>query len=1645
MLEGGGCGLAGLELGLVEVGGDVLGLVALDRVGELDARDGHVAVVGDGDLVGDGVAQCVTLLGSLGGGLLLHVQARGRVVNRRVRAVGVVLVTGRGGVRALGGLRVLGVLRVVDRVGLGGHGVGVAAGQDVSLGDDMLGREALGLAHGQLLDGGLEAGVGILNLDIGVGNVAVVGDIDGVLDGLAQLVGLAIGRGVADLLVDGQRGVRALGRVLGGAGGARIGRVVRRVRALGRSLVLDGASQDILLGHFVTEGRGSGLARLELGLVKVLSDVLGLVADDGVGNGDVRDGHVASVGDGDLVLDRVAQCIALLGRLGGGLLLDAQGRLGILGRVLGGARRGLGVLALGALALGDGLVLHGASQDVGLGDGVLGLKVLACARSQALDGPLVAGQVVGDGDVCEGHVTGVLDGDLVGDLLAQSVGLAVGRRARGRLGHLKLAVDIGGVDGVVGGLGDLANLGGHGVLEAASQDVGLGDGVLSRGLDGLACRDVLERGLGERDALNLGESDGLRLVVDVRSRDVEGDGVAKLKLVALVGLGNDEVVVNRILARVGAIGHGQRAKDGLDGVVAVLRALVEGVGEGVLRLANERLGTGDGVGCAIALGPAVLRDSDLVVGQSLAVVDLGGVGGGQGDGARGNRERAINDDELDVGEVLADVDEVLGLELHLVGAGVGALDGSVALELEVVLGVERVGDAGDLVASHGLLGAVVLLGAGVLGDGDDHLVCELGHLEGALDRLDLIVVGLGALVEGVGERVLGAADLGLGAGHVVRGALGACEALAGDLDLVLGQRLAVVDLLGVGGGQGDGARGDRERAINDDELDVLEVGTVVGEVLGLELHLIGAGVGALDGVVAVEGEVLLGVERVGNLDVVAGDGLLDGVVLVLTRVLGDGDDNLVGELGHGQRALDLGDGVVGSLGALVEGVLELVGGAADCGLGAGHVVGSALALGEAVASDLDLVLGQSSAVVDLGGVRGGQGDGARADGQRAVDDDELDVLEVCVVVGEVAGLELHVVGAGVGALDGSVAVEGEVLLGVELVVNGDGVAGHGLLSAVVLLGAGVLGDGDGHLVGELGHGQRALRGGDGVVVSLGVVVQLVGEGVSRAANVGLGASHVVRGALALREALAANGDVLVGERGAVVDLLVGRGGQGNGTLRDLELAVSGADVELGGHVVLVSVPDHGGAGDGVGRGDDVGALGIGGLEALDGVLVATNLKLKSLEALGRLLGAVVDVAGVGVGLNGDLVLLGTVADGQLASGLGQAVVLGDVLALGVDNLEVVGVGAVVVSADQGALRRGVANGGLVALKEVGKGGLGCAVLFRAVVLGLLVRHGNCRHARVDGDGAVDVGDLKLGGDVLTLSVLNHQGVSRCLNGLSGHIGGSSRGLGLLKRVARGQRGDGDGGAVGLAVVGELAAGGGDHDCVSALGDGQGANGLGDGVVRFLGRVLVAIGSPGQLIGVLAAANRSLRTSGLEAEGLTIHDTGNRALSGQGSAIVDLGSSRRGDGNFLRVDRELAVNLGHTGEVGSLVSSRSVLDDVAVVNNVLSFVAHVGGRTGGSRFDSEALRQTGSGHGSVGKRLAVICLAFACCGKGHCCGVLGHLKLSELLSHGVVVGLRACPLDGVGVGGIANLSNGTSGLKRHGLTRDQAFDGSLILS
>ena len=267
--------------------------------------------------------------------------------------------------------------------------------------------------------------------------------------------------------------------------------------------------------------------------------------------------------------------------------------------------------------------------------------------------------------------------------------------------------------------------------------------------------------------------------------------------------------------------------------------------------------------------------------------------------------------------------------------------------------------------------------------------------------------------------------------------------------------------------------------------------------------------------------------------------------------------------------------------------------------------------------------------------------------KRAIDDHKLHVGEVAASVGELPGSQVHVIGAGIRALGNGLALELNVGFAVAIIARGEGVTGHTLLGAAVRQRCAVARDGDGDLVGNRRHLKGAFFLTNSVVVEVGVRVALVRERVGHLASIGDGARHVIDSALARNEAIAANGDVIVGQCLAVVYPAIACRGQRNGTLRDLQLARNQRNSELAGHIVAVGILHHRRAADGVRIFAGVNGLRVGGIQALDRVLLAVHRELGRFQSRRRVLNAVVPVAGGGVRLDRDLVLRLAIGHRQL--------------------------------------------------------------------------------------------------------------------------------------------------------------------------------------------------------------------------------------------------------------------------------------------------------------------------------------------------------------------------------------------------------------
>ena len=210
-----------------------------------------------------------------------------------------------------------------------------------------------------------------------------------------------------------------------------------------------------------------------------------------------------------------------------------------------GSHRHFRSLRVGRGACSSRLIHYLARQNVRFRDRVLGGEGLRLAGSQAGNRPCILGQFIPHGDVRQGQVTVIGSRDLVGDLLAQNIGSAVGGGAGGFLVDGQVTVLVLGVH-LIGVLERFAvaerrrNV----VGKATRQNVRFRDGIGRSGGHCIAGSHVLEYGLADGHTLLLGDGDSLGLIVDVCHRDGEGHRVAQAILPVIVGLGDNLVGVN---------------------------------------------------------------------------------------------------------------------------------------------------------------------------------------------------------------------------------------------------------------------------------------------------------------------------------------------------------------------------------------------------------------------------------------------------------------------------------------------------------------------------------------------------------------------------------------------------------------------------------------------------------------------------------------------------------------------------------------------------------------------------------------------------------------------------------------------------------------------------------------------------------------------------------------------------------------------------------------------------------------------------------------------------------------------------------------------------------------------------------------------
>ena len=192
-----------------------------------------------------------------------------------------------------------------------------------------------------------------------------------------------------------------------------------------------------------------------------------------------------------------------------------------------------------------------------------------------------------------------------------------------------------------------------------------------------------------------------------------------------------------------------------------------------------------------------------------------------------------------------------------------------------------------------MLVAVIAHAAVVAGDGHGDLVGHGGDLQRTLVLLDAVVAGLETRGRGIddGVRLLAVGDVRDGAGGADSAHLTRNEPVTRDGDIGACQGHAVVDLLCRGGGQLDGARGDRQRAVGHAERDVLKVRIRILKLRRGQTHHIGARVGALRRSRSGEGEVRFRIERIAGGNRVAGHELLRAAVRPAVGNAGDGHND----------------------------------------------------------------------------------------------------------------------------------------------------------------------------------------------------------------------------------------------------------------------------------------------------------------------------------------------------------------------------------------------------------------------------------------------------------------------------------------------------------------------------------------------------------------------------------------------------------------------------------------------------------------------------------------------------------------------------------------------------------------------------------
>ena len=136
-----------------------------------------------------------------------------------------------------------------------------------------------------------------------------------------------------------------------------------------------------------------------------------------------------------------------------------------------------------------------------------------------------------------------------------------------------MTVDVRGIRGRACGLLDIAELRRDRVGEAAVEDVRFSDRIGRRGFDRRTRFNVLEHALRKRYACDLLEGDRLCFIIDIGCGDLERDRLAELVLLVIDFLRNNQIGIDRIVARLCAVSDRQHAVLGRDDHIVARRIL----------------------------------------------------------------------------------------------------------------------------------------------------------------------------------------------------------------------------------------------------------------------------------------------------------------------------------------------------------------------------------------------------------------------------------------------------------------------------------------------------------------------------------------------------------------------------------------------------------------------------------------------------------------------------------------------------------------------------------------------------------------------------------------------------------------------------------------------------------------------------------------------------------------------------------------------------------------------------------------------------------------------------------------------------------------------------------------------------------------